>query len=248
MEAQKKIYGLIGKNISYSFSKTYFTQKFKDLNLDNYQYLNFDLKDISEFRNLLKLHKNIKGFNITIPYKQDIMPFLDGLSEEAQKIGAVNTIKIENGKLIGYNTDAYGFEQTLKLVITKTDEKALILGWGGASKAVKFVLTKLGFDVVVVSRTPTNEAFITYNQLTKSLIEQTKLIVNCTPLGTFPRIDDCPDIPYQYLNNTHILFDLIYNPPETKFLQYGKKCGSKIKNGFDMLKFQAEKSWKIWNA
>lgn len=248
MEAQKMTYGLIGKNISYSFSKAYFTQKFKDLNLENCQYLNFDLDDISSFKALFNLHKNISGLNVTIPYKQEIMPFLDGLSEEAQQIGAVNTIKIENGKLIGYNTDAYGFEQSLKSVITKTDEKALILGWGGASKAVKFVLLKLGFEVTIVSRNNTNDEFLTYKQLTKELIEQTKLIVNCTPLGTFPRVDNCPDIPYQYLNKSHVLFDLIYNPAETKFLQSGKECGAKIKNGADMLKFQAEKAWEIWNA
>ncbi|OIO08918.1 MAG: shikimate dehydrogenase [Flavobacteriales bacterium CG_4_8_14_3_um_filter_35_10] len=248
MSTPKITYGLIAKNSSHSFSKSYFTQKFKELNFENCQYCNFDLDDISTFKALINADKTIKGLNVTIPYKQEIIPYLDGLSKEAQQIGAVNTIKIENGKLIGYNTDVYGFEQSLKTLFKNTNQKALILGWGGASKAVKFVLTKLGFDITIVSRNPTNNEFLSYKQLTKTLIEQTKLIVNCTPLGTFPNVDNCPDIPYQYLNKNHVLFDLIYNPPVTKFLQYGNDCGAKIKNGADMLKLQAEKSWEIWNA
>jgi len=241
-------YGLLGKNISYSFSKKYFTQKFKDLKLDNYQYLNFDLQDINQLSKLLKKHKNLKGFNITIPYKQAIFPFLDSLSDEAKSIDAVNTVKIESGKLIGYNTDAFGFEKSLLSVCDKKSSLALILGTGGASMAVNYTLLKRGFKVVFVSRKPKNNSEISYDNLTEDLIGKAKLIVNCTPLGTHPNTDSFPDIPYQYLHKNQVLFDLVYNPSQTTFLSKGLERGTVIKNGYDMLVFQAEKSWAIWHS
>jgi shikimate dehydrogenase len=244
---REKIYGLVGKNISYSFSKTFFTQKFKELNLKKYSYLNFDLKDLSHFKALFKKHR-ISGLNVTIPYKQEVLPFLDDLSGVAKSIGAVNTIKILNGKLIGYNTDAFGFEKSLLSVCDETNGLALILGTGGASMAVNYVLLKLGFEVVFVSRNSKNKAHLSYNKLTKELMSKVKLIVNCTPLGTYPNTTDFPNIPYQYLHKNQILFDLVYNPPQTSFLLKGLERGAQIKNGYDMLVFQAEKSWEIWNS
>ena len=241
-------YGLLGKNISYSFSKTYFTQKFKDLQLHNCQYLNYDLQDISQLKAILKENKNLKGLNVTIPYKQEITPFLDTISDEAKHIGAVNTVKIVGGKLMGFNTDIYGFETSLKSITNETNGLALILGTGGASKAVHFVLQKLGFDVVFVSRKPMKENSITYTDLTKELVESARLIINCTPLGTFPNINEYPNIPYQYLHKNQVLFDLVYNPPLTQFLIRGQEKGTLIKNGYDMLIFQAERSWDIWNS
>lgn len=241
-------YGLLGKNISYSFSKKYFTQKFKDLKLDNCQYLNFDLQNINQLSEVLEKQKNLKGFNITIPYKQVIFPFLDSLSDEAKSIGAVNTVKVENGKLIGYNTDVFGFEESLLSVCDEKGGLALILGTGGASMAVNYVLLKRGFKVIFVSRKPKNNSEISYDDLTEDLIAKTKLIVNCTPLGTHPYTETFPDIPYQYLHKNQVLFDLVYNPPQTTFLSKGLEKGTIIKNGYDMLVFQAEKSWEIWHS
>jgi len=241
-------YGLLGKNISYSFSKKYFTKKFKDLKLNNYQYLNFDLQDINQLPEILKRQKSLKGFNITIPYKKAILPFLDSLSDEAKSIGAVNTVKIENGKLIGYNTDVFGFEKSLLSVCEEKNGLALILGTGGASMAVNYVLLKRGFKVVYVSRNPKNTSEISYDNLTEDLIGKAKLIVNCTPLGTHPNTDSFPDIPYQYLHKNQVLFDLVYNPSQTIFLSKGLERGTVIKNGYDMLVFQAEKSWEIWHS
>jgi shikimate dehydrogenase len=243
-----RTYGLLGKNISYSFSKKYFTQKFKDLKRDNCQYLNFDLQDINQLPKLLKKQKNLKGFNITIPYKKAIFPFLERLSDEAKAIGAVNTVKIENGKLIGFNTDAFGFEKSLLSVCDEKGGLALILGTGGASMAVNYVLLKRGFKVVFVSRKPKNNSEISYDNLTEELMSKAKLIVNCTPLGTHPKTESSPDIPYQYLHKNQVLFDLVYNPSQTIFLSKGLERGAHIKNGYDMLVFQAEKSWEIWHS
>ena len=244
---KKLTYGLIGKNISYSFSKKYFSGKFKKLKKNNCEYVNFDLDNVAEFKSIFKLNKNIKGLNVTIPYKQAIIPYLDEISTEAKKIGAINTIKIENGKLKGFNTDVYGFQKSLKSIVEPLNYNALILGWGGAAKGINFVLENFGFKIKIVSRKPVKAGMLRYNDLNKEIINKTKLIVNCTPLGTFPKINECPKIPYQYLNRNHILFDLIYNPPITKFLEEGLKKGATIKNGSDMLTFQAEKSWEIWN-
>lgn len=240
-----KTFGLLGKNISYSFSRGYFTKKFKILELTNYEYVNFDLPSIELLPTIL--NDNVLGFNVTIPYKEAIMQFLDIVSDEAREIGAVNTVKVEGGKLIGFNTDYIGFEESLKPLLKPHHKKALILGTGGASKAIKYVLERLKIQYKVVSRNPSKGQFF-YNDLTKKIIEEHTLIINCTPLGTFPNIDNSPNIPYKYLNNNHLLYDLIYNPAKTTFLVKGEQKGAAIFNGQRMLELQAERAWKIWNS
>ncbi|MDK7375728.1 MULTISPECIES: shikimate dehydrogenase [Weeksella] len=235
--------GLIGKNISYSFSVKYFTEKFEQLNLGNYSYELFDLKNINEIETLFR-NKNLLGFNITIPYKQAIIPYLDELSPEAKEVGAVNTVKIDNGKKIGYNTDVYGFEKSFVPMLSKHHQKALILGNGGASKAVVFVVNKLGIPYTIVSRN--DKKLLHYDALDEDILASHQIIINCTPVGTYPQINATPKLPYQFLTDIHYLYDLIYNPEETIFLQLGKKKGAKTKNGLEMLHLQAEKSWEIW--
>jgi shikimate dehydrogenase len=240
-------FGLIGRQISYSFSKQYFTNKFKNEDL-NCSYNNFDLKDIIEFPNILSTHPKLKGLNVTIPYKEEIIPFLDKLSEYAQKIGAVNTIKIEKGGILtGYNTDYYGFKKSLQPHLKPHHKKALILGTGGASKAVAFALEQLEIPYSFVSRHYTDRVNFIYTNLNQQVISSHQIVINCTPLGTYPDIEVCPDIPYEFIGNQHLLFDLIYNPAETRFLQLGKSQGAQILNGLQMLEFQAEKAWDIWN-
>jgi shikimate dehydrogenase len=240
-------FGLIGKNISYSFSRGYFNNKFESESIENVSYQNFDLDSLKEFRSIFKDHPEISGLNVTIPYKEKIIEYLDSLSKTAKKIGAVNTIKItKKGKLKGYNTDYYGFKRSLEGLIQNQHKKALILGTGGASKAVAFTLEKLNISYNYVSRTKSSDN-LTYNELDDSIIKENLVIINCSPLGTHPNINDCPNIPYDSITKNHILFDLIYNPEETLFLKYGKQKGCIISNGLKMLEFQAEKSWAIWN-
>jgi shikimate dehydrogenase len=240
-------YGLVGKNISYSFSKNYFTKKFEDSNSVDCSYENFDIQDIQEFPDIIKNNPKLKGLNVTIPYKETVIPFLDELSKKAAKMGAVNTIKFtENGKLKGYNTDYYGFQKALKPLLESHHKKALILGTGGASKAVAFALDELGILYTFVSRQAT-ENTIDYNRINATTFDNYQIIINCTPLGTSPNTDACPDIPYEYFTAKHIAFDLIYNPSETLFLKKAKDNGAITKNGMEMLVFQAEKAWKIWN-
>lgn len=246
MKKLKKL-GLLGKDISYSFSKTYFKKKFEDENIENISYVNFDIKSINLFPSVIKNTEDLKGLNVTIPYKQEVMPYLDKVKKIAKNIGAVNTIKVtKKGKLIGYNTDYYGFSKSLEPLLKPYHMSALILGTGGASKAVAYSLKKLDIPYHYVSRKNSDGVSYTYETLTESIVKQHKLIINCTPLGTFPNINDCPDIPYGGITNHHILFDLIYNPEETTFLKYGKEKGATTKNGFRMLELQAEKSWSIW--
>jgi len=246
-QEEKHNFGLIGKDISYSFSKQYFTDKFNTLKLKGYTYRNFDIQQIKEFQEKIIKTKNLKGLNVTIPYKEEIIEFLDELDSEARKIGAVNTIKIlENNKLKGFNTDVYGFEHSLKPLLSPEHRKALILGTGGASKAIDFVLNKLKIETLFVSRNPKGDHQIDYQQLTKSIIQDHTVIINCTPLGTYPDIKRYPIIPYQYLTPDHLLYDLIYNPVETQFLKKGKEMGCMTCNGLKMLELQAEKSWEIW--
>lgn len=240
-------FGLIGKNISYSFSKKYFTEKFSHLKLTQYEYHNFDIHTIKILPTLLNQYPNLKGLSVTIPYKEQIFPFLDEISEEATEIGAVNTVKICNKKLIGYNTDIYGFENSLKPLLQKHHQKALILGTGGASKAVKYVLKKLSIPFISVSRTPKEMDEISYKSLNEEIIKEYQIIVNCSPIGTFPTINEAPNIPYQFITKKHLLYDLIYNPDETLFLKNGKAKGATIKNGLEMLQLQAEKAWEIWS-
>jgi len=237
-------FGLIGKNISYSFSKEYFLKKFIKLQLKNYSYYNFDIQNMNEFPEIIT--NDIKGLNVTIPYKEQVLDFLDEIDEEAVKIGAVNTIKITNNKLKGFNTDVYGFEESLKPLLQSHHKKALVLGTGGASKAVIYVLKKLSIGYLVVSRNP-EEDQIQYQEITHEVLKKYAVIINCTPLGTHPNIDSCPDIPYQYISDKHLLYDLIYNPSISKFLSKGKDRGATISNGLKMLELQAEKSWEIWN-
>ena len=233
-KTQKKYkYGLIGKNISYSFSRQYFTEKFKNLKLENSEYVNFDLQAIDEFSKLD--FKRISGFNVTIPYKEQILKFLDTIDDEAKEIGAVNTIKItKNDQLVGYNTDFFGFQESLKPFLKPHHKKALVLGTGGASKAIIFVLKKLNIDYLVVSRNPV-KAQISYQDIIEEVVNEYTLIINCTPLGTHPDIDESPNIPYQFISSQHLLYDLIYNPKKTTFLSNGEKQGAIICNGLKML-------------
>lgn len=240
-------FGLIGKDISYSFSRGYFTKKFENLGLENYSYENFDFQEIEEFKLLVDQNIDIKGCNVTIPYKESIIPYLDEIDPKARIIGAVNTIHFTNGKLIGYNTDAYGFQKSIEPNIKKHHKRALILGTGGASKAVNYVLEEMGLKCCYVSRNPKKNQ-LGYIDLDRKTISKYSVIVNCTPLGTHPNIDIKPDIPYQFITKTHLLFDLIYNPEKTAFLASGEKYGATICNGHSMLKNQAEEAWSIWNS
>lgn len=239
-------FGLVGKDISYSFSRGYFKQKFADLGLDNYSYVNFDLETIESFPEISKNIHSINGLNVTIPYKEAIIPFLQSLDKDAAKIGAVNTIKITKEGLKGYNTDVHGFKHTLLPHLKKHHTKALILGTGGASKAVSFVLEELRITHSFVSRSR-GENKLAYSDLTKEILEKHTLLINTTPLGTHPKITEKPDIPYLFLNANHLLFDLIYNPEKTAFLLAGEAHGAAICNGQKMLEIQAEKAWEIWN-
>ena len=242
----KHQFGLVGKNISYSFSKAHFTKKFEDLNLSDYSYENLDFQDISELPNFLKNNPNLKGLNVTIPYKESIIPYLDKLSKKAAAIGDVNTIRFtKNGKLKGYNTDYYGFQKALEPLLQPHHKKALLLGTGGASKAVAYALNQMGIISTYVSRASSGNT-IGYSQITAETFEEYQIIINCTPLGTSPNTNVCPEIPYHYFTSNHIAFDLIYNPAETLFLKNAKVQGAIIKNGLEMLVFQAEKAWQIW--
>ncbi len=242
----KYIYGLVGKNINYSFSKNYFLEKFSKSQLNNFTYKNFDIGCIDLVRPILK-NKNICGLNVTIPYKKKIIPYLDKISNKANKIGAVNTVFFDKkGKSIGYNTDAHGFQKALTEKLNEIPKYALILGTGGASQAVSYSLQKMGIQFKVVSRN-TDKNFINYNDINKDIIETYRLIINTTPLGTYPKINDVPPIPYHLINKSNILYDLIYNPKETLFLKNGKDKGCITINGYKMLVYQAEKSWQIWN-
>jgi len=241
-------FGLIGRNISYSFSQNYFSIKFKDENILDATYQNFDIQSINQFKKEILATDHLAGLNVTIPFKEEIIPLLDKVDKKAKKIGAVNTIKItKKGKTKGYNTDCYGFKKSLKPLLKKQHKNALILGTGGASKAIAYVLKQLNIDYKFVSRTASNNADYTYTDLNQELINNHQIIINCTPVGTYPKVDQAPDIPYQFITSNHILYDLIYNPSTTLFLQEGKNKGATIINGYDMLVFQAEKAWKIWN-
>jgi len=241
-----KQFGLIGKTLGHSFSKSYFAEKFEKEKIDNTSYDNFPLEAIDAFKTLVKNHF-FSGLNVTIPYKVSIIPFLDELSEEVQAIGAVNTIQFKDNKLIGYNTDYIGFHNSLKPFLENTMDKALILGTGGASKAVVYALEKIGITCLCVSRKPEKNQ-LSYEDVNEMVLKHHLLIVNTTPLGTHPNVDQCPGIPYQFITEQHLLMDLVYNPAETLFLRKGKEKGANILNGKSMLVHQAEEAWKIWNS
>lgn len=249
MEEKKyKVFGLLGKDISYSFSRGYFTKKFKNLGIEKHKYVNFDIPEIKDFPSIIKETKHLSGINVTIPYKEKVIPFLDKLDKTAKKIGAVNTIKFtKRGNLKGYNTDVFGFENSLFPLMKNHHKKALILGTGGASKAIAYALKKNNIKFKFVSRNPQNKKEISYKSITKKVIEKHLIIINSTPVGTSPNVENSPNIPYQFLTENHLLFDLIYNPKITAFLSKGKEKGATIKNGYEMLEFQAEESWRIWN-
>ena len=243
---EKRKYGLIGKNINYSFSKKYFNDKFLKENITNCSYENYDLQSVKDFKKIIK-DNSIKGFNVTIPYKEEIMEFINKIDPIAKKIGAINTIKIHNKNIIeGYNTDYIGFVISLKNLITN-QKKALVLGTGGASKAIIFGLSSIGVESTIVSRNK-RKGVISYSELNKKVIEENTIIINCTPLGTFPKTQECPKIPFKFLSSNHICYDLIYNPEKTKFLLESEKMGATIINGKKMLENQANESWKIWNS
>lgn len=239
-------FGLLGRSLKHSFSKDFFESYFKEHNIDA-QYHNFELENINEFPELVKSN-SIDGLNVTIPYKESIIPFLDELSDEAMKIGAINVVQFKDGKLIGHNTDAYGFRQSVKPFLTFHHERALIIGTGGASKAVAFALRELGIDVIFLSRAPKADNEFPYGLANEHMIRACKLIVNTTPVGMFPDIETFVPIEFNSLSVDHLVVDLIYNPAETKFLQLVKLQGATILNGESMLKHQALKSWEIWNS
>jgi shikimate dehydrogenase len=246
------LFGLIGYPLGHSFSKEYFTQKFKQEGLTDYAYENFPIPQISELHQVITDHPDLMGLNVTIPYKEQVLKYLDDIDSEADAVGAVNTICITRNHgavhLKGYNSDIYGFERSIKPYLTSLHTKALILGTGGASKAIKYVLTKNRIAFVSASIEELKENEIPYAQVTPEVVNERKLIINATPLGTYPNVDQCVSIPYQAITPEHILFDLVYNPPETKFMRLGKERGATIINGLGMLHGQAERSWEIWNT
>ena len=240
-------YGLIGYPLTHSFSPAYFGEKFRTLGIDA-SYELFPLADINEFPSLLHDNSGLKGLNVTIPYKESIMPLLDEIDEAANQVGAVNCIRINNGRTKGYNTDITGFEQSLHTIFRDRllPAKALVLGTGGASKAVCYVLDKMGIAYTKVSRRKVAGAIV-YQDVNAEVLGYTTLIINTTPLGMFPDIESCPDLPYHALNSSHVLYDLVYNPQETKFLSLGRERGAFIKNGLEMLHGQADAAWELWN-
>lgn len=240
-------FGLLGYPLSHSFSQQYFTEKFAQLGLSDHVYENFSLPSIDALKEVLAAKKDLCGFNITIPYKKQVIAFLDDATDVVQEIGACNCVNIRNGKLTGYNTDVVGFEQSLLPFLKRHHTRALLLGTGGASAAVEYVLLKKGIAVQYVSRQAGANS-IAYSALDEALMYSHQLVINCTPLGMYPNVDACPDIPYEFLTGQHHLYDLIYNPAETKFLQKGKERGASIQNGAEMLVLQAEESWRIWNS
>lgn len=238
-----KRYALIGQILGHSFSKAFFTDYFRKNSIEA-SYSNIELSDIGEFE---KIKGQYDGFNVTIPYKEEIIPFLDQLDPVASEIGAVNTIRVRDGVTEGFNTDAYGFHQSIKPFLTNKHERALILGTGGASKAVRYALEEIGVDVILLSRTPSGKNEFSYNEANDLMISNCKLIINTTPLGMYPDVESCPPVDLKALSEDHLVVDLIYNPSQTLFLQKAKSCGATVLNGESMLRLQALRSFEIWN-
>jgi shikimate dehydrogenase len=241
-----RLFGLIGYPLTHSFSKDYFGEKFKRESVKDCRYENFQLADIGELLKIIEDHPDLEGLNVTIPYKESVLRFLDEEGELVRQTGACNCIKIVNGKLIGYNTDVIGFEKSLLAKLETQHKTALILGTGGAAKAVEFVLKKNQIPYQYVSRGRSNNN-ITYAELSPAVLKQNKLIINTTPVGMYPNVDEILPLPFEAITAEHFLFDLVYNPPKTLFLKKGEEQGAIAQNGYDMLVFQAEESWKIWN-
>lgn len=242
-----KRYGLIGRTLKHSFSKTYFTKKFEDEGRTDCVYENFELNSIAGFSSLFSTHPDIMGLNITLPYKEEVVQFLSEKNEIVEAIGACNCIKVKGSNLVGYNTDAIGFYNSLKPQLKPHHQQALILGTGGASKAIRYVLEQLGIEIRFVSRSK-QEGQLRYEDIDRDIIAACHLLVNTTPLGMYPNVDDAPALPYEFLTSKHFLFDLTYNPAKTKFLAEGEKQGAQICNGYQMLIEQAEESWRIWSS
>jgi len=242
-------YGLIGYPLSHSFSKGFFNNKFESEKLDA-EYINFEIPSISEFKALIAGNPELKGLNVTIPYKEQVIKYLDDVDDAVKEIGAVNVIKfirVKNKlKLKGYNSDVIGFSDSIAPILNENNKNALILGTGGAAKAVAYAFKKLGITYKYVARTPKKGQFA-YTDLDEKIIGEYPIVVNSTPLGMFPNVDEAPDIPYQYLTSNHLLYDLLYNPDVTKFMKLGKERGASVKNGLEMLLLQAFASWNIWN-
>lgn len=242
-----KLFGLIGYPLSHSFSKKYFTDKFQQEGIVDCKYELFPIEKIQEINNLFAENIDLVGLNVTIPYKELVIPYLDELSSVVQSVGACNCIRLVNGKHVGYNTDVIGFQKTLEPKLKKHHKKALVLGTGGAAKAVHYVLKSKDIEYIEVSRTARGEIF-SYDQIDEEIMTSHTLIINTTPLGMYPHVDAAPDIPYDLLGPEHYLYDLVYNPNPTLFLKNGVEMGATIENGSEMLRIQAEESWNIWNA
>ena len=246
----KRKFGLIGFPLSHSFSRKFFTGKFAEEAIDA-EYLNFEIPGINELKQLIDAHPNLEGLNVTIPYKEQVISFLDKIDDSAMQIKAVNTIKIHRSgqkiTLHGFNTDIHGFQQSIRPLLQEYHHKALVLGTGGASKAVVKALENLHIDSILVSRNPEEKGEISYDELDEDVMESYKIIINTTPIGTYPNIEGCPAIPFEWITPRHLLFDLVYNPEITEFLKQGGKRGATIKNGLEMLHLQALAAWDIWN-
>lgn len=238
-------YGIIGNPLGHSFSKGFFTEKFAREGIDA-EYLNFQISEIGKLTEVLRENPELRGINVTLPYKTEIIPFLDELSDEAREIGAVNVVQIRNGHLKGFNSDIIGFTRSIQPLLKSHHQKALILGTGGASRAIRVGLTRLGLEWKYVSRTP-HEGMITYKDITAETLREYEVIVNCSPVGMFPKVDGCPAIPYEFLTPDNLLYDLVYNPETTLFMKKGALQGAVVKNGLEMLHLQAIASWEFWN-
>lgn len=243
-------YGLIGNPLKHSFSKGFFNDKFSAENIDA-EYINFEIPVIEDFKSIIKNYPQLRGLNVTIPYKEQVIPYLDKLSENVQLIGAVNVIKVEHSKkgkplLTGYNSDIIGFKNSIEPLLQPHHTHALVLGSGGAAKAIYYGLKQLGVTPTYVSREKTSASMLIYPNLNEDIMKANTVIVNCTPVGMWPNVEDCPNIPYHLLTKEHLLYDLLYNPNETLFMKKGKEQGAKVKNGLEMLLLQAFASWDFW--
>ena len=238
-------YGIIGFPLGHSFSRGFFTEKFAREGIDA-QYLNFEIPDATMLLDILRENPELKGLNVTLPHKQAVIPLLDELSDEAREIGAVNVIRVREGKLKGFNSDIIGFTESIKPLLQPHHTKALILGTGGASRAIRVGLSRLGIEWTYVTRSP-REKMLAYSDLTPEVMKEYSVIVNCSPVGMFPKVDEAPAIPYELLTPKHLLFDLVYNPEDTLFMQKGREQGAIVKNGLEMLYLQAVASWRFWN-
>jgi Shikimate 5-dehydrogenase len=243
-----KLYGLIGYPLGHSFSKKYFSEKFLKEGLEDCAYELFPISSINELSSIINSNPELKGLNVTIPYKEQVLEYVTKKTSAVKEIGAANTIKIYNKNLIAYNTDIIGFENSFVKNLQSYQKKALVLGTGGSSKAVQYVLKKLNIDFLIVTRSEElKQGMINYSMIDENTIKKYPIIINCTPVGLYPKIDQCPRIPYQFISKKNYLFDLIYSPEKTLFLKKGEEKGAAIQNGYEMLIIQAEESWKIWN-